>query len=101
MGCCPRSGGWLEHDHSGLVGPPSCVRVEVLVDLGPARPQPLAFGSDGAMRAHLPYAVAGAYGRVGVGLQVQPPGGLGSAPAVHRHRDDVVAVLEVADENLA
>ena len=34
-------------------------------------------------------------------LQVQPPRGLGCTPAVHRHGDQVVAVLEVADENLS
>ena len=34
-----------------------------------------------------------------VGLQVQPPGGLGRTPAAHRHRDQVGTVLVVADDD--
>jgi hypothetical protein len=32
--------------------------------------------------------------------EVQPPGRLALAPAVHRHRHDVRAVLEVGDDRL-
>ena len=37
-------------------------------------------------------------GRLGVGLQVQPPRRFGLSPAVHRRRDQVRAVLDVADD---
>src|SRR3954447_27043471 len=33
--------------------------------------------------------------------EVEPPCGLGGAPAVHGHRDDVRAVLEVSHDRLA
>jgi hypothetical protein len=45
--------------------------------------------------------VAGLDDGVRVGLQVQPPRGLGRAPPVHRHGHEVGAVLEVAEHDLA
>jgi hypothetical protein len=45
---CPAPGvGWLEDDHGGFRWPPRGVGVEVLVDLGPAGPQPLPLVSLG------------------------------------------------------
>src|SRR5439155_20656270 len=94
-GC--RAGGvcWLEDDHGGLRWPPRGVGVEVLVDIGPAGPQPLALVCLGPARTDPPRPVAGLGGGVGMSLQVQPPRGLGRTPPVHRHRDQVAAVLDV------
>src|SRR4029450_5108405 len=38
---------------------------------------------------------------VRVRLQVEPPGGMALVPAVHRQRDEVGAVFEVADDDAA
>jgi len=66
---------WLEYDHGGFDWPQRGVDVEVLVDLGPAGPQPFALVSLRAARTDRPRPVAGLGGDVGVSLQVQPPPG--------------------------
>jgi hypothetical protein len=91
---------WLEHDHGGFGWAPRGVGVEVVVDLGPAGPQPLALVSLGTARTDLPCSVAGSGDGLRMSLQVQPPGGFGRTPPVHRHRDQVGSVLEVADDDL-
>ena len=91
---------WLEHDHGGFGWAPRGVGVEVVVDLGPAGPQPLALVSLGTARTDLPCSVAGLGDGLRMSLQVQPPGGFGRTPPVHRHRDQVGSVLEVADDDL-
>ena len=90
---------WLEYDHGGFGWPQRGVGVEVLVDLRPAGPQPLALVSLRATRTDLSRPVAGLGGDVGVSLQVQPPPGFGRTPPVHRHRDQVAAVLEIAEDD--
>ena len=91
----------LEDDNGGLGWPPGCVVVEVLVDLGPAGPQPLALFALCAARTDLSCSVAGLGDGVRMILQVQPPRGFCRTPSVHRHRDQVATVLEVADDDLS
>jgi hypothetical protein len=52
-------------------------------------------GSDGAL------PVRQLDGDVGLGLEVEPPGGLGCGPAVHGQGDQVRSVLDVTKERVA
>ena len=97
----PRGRRWLENHHGGLGRAARGVGVEVLVDLSPARPESLALGSRGGSCPDTSWSVACLDAGVRMSLQVQPPRGLGGTPAVHRHRDQVSTVLEVADEDLS
>jgi len=92
---------WLENNHGGLGWAARRVGVEVLVDLGPARPESLALGSGRGSSPHTSWSVARLDGGVRMSLQVQPPRGFGDTPAIHRHGDQVSAVLEVADDDLS
>ena len=56
---------WLEYDHGGFGWPQRGVGVEVLVDLGPAGPQPFALVSLRAARMDRSRPVAGLGGDVG------------------------------------
>ena len=92
---------WLEYDNGGLGWPPGGVVVEVLVDLGPSGPQPLALVACArrARTCRAPSRVSAV--AIGMVLQVQPPRGFGRTPPVHRHRDQVGTVLDVADDDLS
>ena len=92
---------WLEHDDGGLPWSPRGIGVEVLVDLGPSGPQTLALVSLCATCMDLSCSVAGLGDGIGMVLQVQPPGGFGRTPPVHRHGDQVAIVLEVADDDVS
>ena len=92
---------WLEHDHCGLHRAAGGVGVEVLVDLAPSGPQTLALASLCATCMDLSCSVAGLGDGIGMILQVQPPGGFGRTPPIHRHGDQVAIVLEVADDDVS
>ena len=87
---------WLKYDDRGLAWASRRICVEVAVDGSPARPQPLPFGSFCPVGMNRPDAVAGLHRDVWVGLHVQPPL-VRTGPAVHRHGDQGVTVLDVAD----
>src|SRR5215218_7484605 len=55
----------------------------------------------GSARPHRAGLTGELDGRVGLGLQVEPPGRLRVRPAVHRQRDQVRAVLDVPDDDAA
>jgi hypothetical protein len=99
-GCLAVGVSRLKYDHGGLRWPQRGVGIEVLVDRSPSGPQPLALISFGTARTDLPCPIAGLGDGLRVSLQVQPPCRFRRAPPVHRHRDQVAAVLEVADDYL-
>ena len=61
-------------------------------------PQPCPFVAGGGPGPDRPRAVRQVDRGVRMGLQVEPPGGLRFAPAVHREREQVRTVLEVAED---
>jgi hypothetical protein len=66
------------------------VAVEVLVQFSPALPQPFTILAYRSPPEHLTPDPTGQLDyRLGVGLQIQPPGWLSRTPAVHGHRDQV------------
>ena len=87
----------LKDDNCGLRGAARGVGVEVLVELSPSAPQPLALFAVCCTAGDLPRTADEVYGHVGVRLEVEPPRRFGVAPAVHGHGDEVRAVFEVAD----
>ena len=91
----------LEHHHGGLIRPARSVGSKVLVDFAPARPQPVTLGTRGSTRTHPSQTVLRLGSRVRIGLQIEPPRRVSRTPAVHRHRDEVLTVLEIADQDLA
>jgi hypothetical protein len=101
FGCALGAVAWLEHHHGGLGRAARGVGVEVLVDLSQARPKSLALGSVCGSRPDMSWSVACLDGGVRMSLQVEPPRGFGGTPTIHRHRDQVSAVLEVTDEHLS
>ena len=92
---------WLEHDDGSLAWSPCRIRLEVLADHGPSRPQALALVSLCAASMDRSCSIAGLGNGVGMSLQVQPPGGFGRTPPVHRHGDQVALVLEVTDDHVS
>src|SRR5215467_7764139 len=77
------------------------IGVKVLVCLAPPSPKARPFiASRGPGPDH-----AGPVGETNLGvrprLQVEPPGRLALTPAVHRHRDDIGAILEIAEDDAA
>jgi hypothetical protein len=90
----------LEHDDRRLVSASRGVAVEIVVYLAPPLPQLLTFRFPGGPADHFSPDPAGQIDhRLRVSLQVQPPGRLGPAPAVHGHRDQVGLVFEIADDH--
>jgi len=91
----------LEHYDSSFSWSSRGVGVEVLVDLGPSGPQTLSLSSLCATCMDRSCPVTGLDDGIRMILQVQPPGGLGRTPPVHRQGDEVAAVLEVADDDVS
>ena len=91
-------GPWFEDDDRGLLRPPSGHLIESFVVLGPSRPEPRPLvrrrgpSMDGAR------TIDQFDGRVRLGLEVEPPRGLGFTPAVHGHGHQVGSILEVAED---
>src|SRR5919106_3623566 len=91
---------WLEDDDCRLSRASGCVAVEVVVQFTPALPKPFTLRANCVSAEHLaPDSACQLDDRLRIGLQVQPPGWLGRAPAVHGHRDEVGAVLVVAEDH--
>lgn len=95
-------GSLIQNDDGGLGWAASSEAIEPLVQLSPAFPQPVTFfancaatnNGDGRSSGHRESGL-------GLCLKVEPPGRFWCAPPVHRHRDDAVTVLEVADHHPA
>src|SRR5206468_11134057 len=97
----PRSRARFEDDDRGPGRAASRVAIDVVPHLAPSAPEALVLLAlrcppmDGAR------AIGELDGSVGVRLQVEPPGGLGVFPAVHRHRDQVRTILVIAEDHAA
>src|SRR2546426_2865286 len=97
----PGNGPRLEDDDRGPRRAASRVAIDVVPHLAPSAPEALALV---ALRRP-PMDGARAIGKldrgVGVRLQVEPPGGLGVFPTIHRHRDQVRTILVIAEDHAA
>src|SRR5918995_5403449 len=94
-----RSGHGLQDHHHGLRRPERSIGVQPRVDFTPSRPQARPFVSLRRSSPHLARSVDEIDARVGMRLEVQPPGRLAISPAVHRHRGKVGTVLKVGDDH--
>src|SRR5207237_6230706 len=104
-GACPVSSGpaaRFEDDHRRLGRPPDRIRVEPRIDRDPALPQPITLLPRRRACAHQArLLVRQSNDGVRVRLEVAPPRGMALVPAVHRDRDEVRTVFEVADDDAA
>ena len=92
----------FEDDHRCLGRPPGRGRVEPGINCDPALPQPSALLPDRLASAHRARLLVGhSNDGVGVRFEVAPPRGVALVPAVHRDRDEVRAVFEIADDDAA
>ena len=92
----------FEDDHGRLGRPPAGKRVEPRINRDPALPQPITLlprGTAGANRARK--LVRQSNHGIRVRLEVEPPRGMALVKAVHRERDEVRAVFNVADDDAA
>src|SRR5207344_2007077 len=81
-------GARLEDDDRRLLRAPCSVVVQVPVQFAPALPQQFTLSARGGPANHLaPDPTSQLDDRLWLSLQVQPPGWLGLAPAIHGHRD--------------
>src|SRR2546426_4525304 len=98
----PGAGPRLEDDDRGPRRAASRVAIDVVPHLAPSGPEALVLL---ALRRPPPMDGARAIGKldrgVGARLQVEPPGGLGVFPTVHRHRDQVRTILVIAEDHAA
>src|SRR6266702_2940147 len=89
-----------DHDR-GLGRSKRRVSVKVLVYLPPPSPQARPFIASRGTGPHQ----AGPVGQANLGVrvrpQVEPPGRLAVTPAIHRHRDEIRAILEIPDDHAA
>jgi hypothetical protein len=92
----------LEHDYGGWMRAARSERFDVVAPPGVVvelRPQALPLlaprdaGADGSR------TLGQVHGRVWLRLEVQPPRGIGFCPPVHGERDEIGAVLVVADHH--
>src|SRR5918998_2507194 len=101
----PMSGGPVarfEDDHGCLCRPPARIRVEVRIDGDPALPQPITLLPRGEACAHRARMLTcQTNDGLRVRLEGEPPRGMAFVPAVHRERNEVRAVFEVADDDTA
>ena len=92
----------FEDDHRRLGRPSDRVRVEPRIDRDPALPQPLTLLARRRACAHQArLLVRQPNDGVRVRLEVAPPRGMALVPAVHRDRDEVRTVFEVANDDAA
>jgi len=92
---------WLEDHHRGLGRPERRKGVQLRVYLAPSAPQARPFVSLGHASPHRAWPVEENDARVGMRLEVQPPGRFAIGPAVHRHRDEVRPILKIGDDHAA
>jgi len=72
------------------------------IDRDPALPQPIALLPGAAAYAHRTrLLIRQPHDRVRVRLEIEPPRGMALIEAVHRQRDEVGTVFEVADDDVA
>src|SRR5688572_19369740 len=92
----------FEDDHRRLGRPALRIRVEPRVDRDPALPQPITLLPRRTACTHQArLLVRQSSDGVRVRLEVAPPRGMALVPAVHRDRDEVRTVFEVADDDAA
>jgi hypothetical protein len=100
--CVERPVARFVDDHGRLGRPPARIRVELRIDRDPALPQPVTLLPCPSACAHQArLLVRQSNDGVRVRLEVEPPRGLALVPAVHRERDEVRAVFDVADDDAA
>src|SRR5688500_946998 len=92
----------FEDDHRRLGGPPDRIRIDLRVDRDPTLPQPITLLPRGRACAHQAWLlVRQSNDGVRLRLEVEPSRGMALVPAVHRERDKVRTVFEVADDDAA
>jgi len=96
-----RIGPWLQDHHRGLRRPPGGEPVQPCLEVEPPGPQARSFVALGRPGMHPARAIDEGHRRVGLGLEVEPPGRLAWSPPVHRQHNEVGTVLDVADDRSA
>lgn len=92
----------FEYDHGSLGRPPPGESVELWIDRDPALPQPITLLASSRAPTHLVRMLAGQPNDgFGMRLEVEPPRRVAFVLAVHRIRDEVRAVHDVADDDVA
>ena len=93
-------GPWLQHDDHRLAGSERGARIRegAAPEIKEGAPEAGSLLALGCTRHDASGAGRELDGGLGIGLQVEPPGGLRVGPAVHRRRDQVGAVLDEADD---
>jgi hypothetical protein len=92
----------FEDDHGRLGRPSAGIGVELRIDRDPALPWPITLLPRRRACPHRARMLAcQSDDGVWVRLEVEPPRGMALVPAVHRERDQVGAVFEVADDDAA
>src|SRR2546423_14904184 len=89
----------LEDDHRGSGRTTSRVAIDVVPHLTPSAPEALTLLALCRPPMNCALAIGKFDGGVRVRLQVEPPGGLGVFPAVHRHGDQVRTILVIAEDH--
>src|SRR4029453_6891552 len=77
----------FQNHHPRLLRAPRCISIDVVAHVLPPGPQALAFLTHRGASAHHTVPILELHGRIWMGLQVEPPGGLRLGPAVHRECD--------------
>src|SRR5690242_20019614 len=88
----------LEDDDRSARRAANGIAIDVVAHVLPAFPQPGSLVANRLAAADGTDAVDELDRRLGVRLEVEPPGRFGLGPAVHRHRDEVRSVLVVAED---
>jgi hypothetical protein len=96
-------GCWLgarfQNHHRSFGRPQRRIGVQLFVNVAPPGPQARSFLPLGSACPHRSGSLNQIDRRVGMRLQIEPPGWLGISPAVHRKSDHIRTILEVADDD--